>query len=113
MARPRKRPATELSEFLDAALQRKRMSHNRFSTLVHMKPSSLSDLKLRKIDRSTDRKTSREWAEVLDLSRAEEDDLFELLQLAHSPVYVQELVERIRPKKTVLRVAHTKSDYEK
>jgi hypothetical protein len=113
MPRPRKRPETELSKFLDGALKRKRMSHNRFAALVSLSPASLSDLKLRKIDRSTDRLTARKWAEVLGLSSAEEEDLFELLQLAHSPVYVQELVERLRPKKSVLRVANPKSDYEK
>jgi transcriptional regulator with XRE-family HTH domain len=113
MARPRKRPATELSEFLDAALKRKGLSHNQFSKRVGLSPSSLSDLKLRDEREAPDKELAAKWAQVLGLSPVEEHDLFELLQLAHSPAYVQELVARLRPPKHVRRVAEPSEHYPK
>ena len=111
MARPRIRSATELSKFLDAALKRKGLNHTQFSRKVGISPSTLCDLKLRKEAAAPDRDTAHKWAQVLDLSKSEEHDLFELLQLAHSPGYVQELVAKLRPAKTVRRAAEKADDY--
>ncbi len=105
MARPRIRPKTPLSEFLDAALARAGLNHSQFSRKVGMSPSSLSDLKLRREATAPDRAMARQWAQALGLTRSEEDDLFELLQLAYSPAYVQELIAELRPAKTLRRVA--------
>jgi transcriptional regulator with XRE-family HTH domain len=111
MPRPRKRPATELSEFLDEALKRKGLSHTQFSRRVGLSPSSLSDLKLRQEAAAPDRTMARRWAQVLGLSETEEHDLFELLQLAHSPAYVQEMVAKLRPSKHLRRVAEPPEGY--
>ena len=96
MARPRKRPATRLSDLLDTALQKQSLTHNQFSALVNLNPSHFSDLKLKQEAPAPDRATVGKWATVLDLGKAETDELFELVQLAHAPRYVQELVAKLK-----------------
>ena len=92
-------------------MKRKGINHTQFSKRVGMSPSSLSDLKLRSETEAPDRDIARRWAKELDLSASEEDDLFELLQLAHSPGYVQELVAKLRPAKTMRRAAEPPAGY--
>jgi hypothetical protein len=111
MPRPRKRPETELSRFLDAALERKGLGHNEFADLIGMHPATLSDLKLRQETPTYDRTTIHRWAVVLDLTGAQEEVLFELVQLAYSTRYVQDLMARLHPLKPVRRVAESPLDY--
>lgn len=111
MPRPRKRSETELSKFLDAALKQRGLSHNEFARLIGMKPNSLSDLKLREGAAAPDRHTIHRWAEILDLTPAQEEVLFDAVQLAHAPIYVQDLVARLRPLKHHRRVAESPLDY--
>jgi transcriptional regulator with XRE-family HTH domain len=101
MARPRKRLETELSEFLDSALKRKGITHNTFSQRVGLKPSTLSDLKLRRETPAPSRAVIHHWAAVLGLTQAEEDALFDLVQLAHAPLYVQNVVSTLRSPRRV------------
>ena len=111
MPRPRKRPATELSKFLDAALEQRGLSHNEFARLIGMKQNSLSDLKLRQETPAPDRETVHRWAEVLGLTAAQENVLFDFVQFAYSPKYVQDLVSRLRPLKHSKRVTESPLDY--
>lgn len=111
MPRPRKRDPTELSKFLDAALEQCGLSHNEFARRIGMKPNSLSDLKLREGTVAPDRETVHRWAEILELSSAQEDVLFDFVQFAYSPKYVQDLVARLRPLKHSRRVAESPLDY--
>lgn len=111
MRRPRKRPDTELSKFLDIALARQGLTNRAFGKLVGIKPATLSDLKLRKEAAAPDRITARRWAEVLKLNKADEHTLFELLQLAHSPGYVQEMVAQLRVRKSLGRAADPPKEY--
>lgn len=76
-----------------------------------MKQNSLSDLKLRQDTWAPDRDEVHHWATELELTAAQEAVLFDLIQLAHSPKYVQELVARLRPMKPVRRVAESPLDY--
>jgi hypothetical protein len=112
MARPRKRDATELSKFLDAALARKGLTHTAFSMQIGWKSPTLSDLKLREETLAPDRATVHQWAKVLELTIKEEERLFDLVQLAYSPKYIQDLVARLRPLKLSRRVAESPLDYE-
>jgi hypothetical protein len=112
MARPRKRDATELSKFLDAALLHKGLTHTAFSMQIGWKSPTFSDLKLREETSAPDRKTIHHWAKVLELTSAQEAVLFDLVQLAHSPKYVQDLVARLRPLKSLKRPAESPLDYE-
>lgn len=110
MPRPRKRPATELSQFLDAALTHRGLTHNEFAKLIGMKQNSLSDLKLKNDTKAPDRETIARWARILELNAGQADYLFDLVQLAHAPQYVQDLVARLRPLKLVRRVAESPLD---
>lgn len=110
MPRPRKRSETELSKFLDAALEQRGLTHNEFARLIGMKPNSLSDLKLREGTAAPDREMVHHWAEVLELTPGQEDVLFDAVQLAYAPTYVQELVARLRPLKHGRRVAESPLD---
>jgi len=96
MARPRKRPATRLSDLLDRALRKQVLTHNQFCTLVNLTPSHFSDIKLKQEAPAPTRATVDEWAKALNLGKAETDELFELVQLAHAPRHVQELVAKLR-----------------
>ena len=62
-----------------------------------MKQNSLSDLKLRQETPAPDREVIHRWAEVLELTTAQEHVLFDAVQLAYAPKYVQDLVARLRP----------------
>ena len=96
MARPRKRSATALSTFVDAALARQGLTHNEFSARVGMSPSSLSNLKLREEVPGPGWDLVHTWAKVLRLTPEEEAELRDLMELAHSTRYVQDLVENLR-----------------
>jgi hypothetical protein len=109
MARPRKRAATELSAFLDALLARRGLTHNEFSAKIGISSASLSDFKLREAGRAPTRREIEPWVEVLRLSPAEADELFDKIQLAHTPPYVQGLVRELRAGK---RAAEDRRDYD-
>lgn len=96
MARPRKRSATALSTFVDAALARQGLTHNEFSARVGMSPSSLSNLKLREEVPGPGWDLVHTWAKVLRLTPEEEVELRDLMELAHSTRYVQDLVADLR-----------------
>ena len=110
MARPRKRSTTTLSTFVDAALARQGLTHNEFSARVGMSPSSLSNLKLREEAPGPGWDLVHTWAKVLRLSPAEETELRDLMELAHSTRYVQELVEDLR-RRAGPEAAEPSSDY--
>ena len=111
MARPRKRDATELSRFLDAAIERNGLTHTDFSRQIGWKSPTLSDLKLKQDTWAPDRDEIHRWATVLGLSAAQEAVLFDLVQLAHAPKYVQELVARLRPVMSADRLGESPLDY--
>jgi len=110
MARPRKRSATALSIFVDAALARQGLTHNEFSARVDMSPSSLSNLKLREEAPGPGWDLVRTWATVLRLTPAEEAELRDLMELAHSTRYVQDLVADLR-QRTKSQAAEEPSSY--
>ncbi len=112
MPRPRKRSETELSKFLDAALKQRGLGHNEFAVLIGMNPATLSDLKLRQETPAPKRAVVHQWAKVLELSKLEEDEFFDLVQLAYSPEYVQDLVASLRPDTRSRRVAESLRDHE-
>jgi hypothetical protein len=97
---------------MDAALTCRGLNHNEFARLIGMKQNSLSDLKLRQETSAPDRTTIHHWAKVLELTSAQEAVLFDLVQLAHSPKYVQDLVARLRPLKSLKSPAESPLDYE-
>ena len=111
MARTRKRNETELSRFVDAALKQVGLTHTEFSRRVGLSPSRVSDLKLKQDVNAPDEDFARRWSEVLGLDGASERQLYELLQLAHAPAYVQGLVERMRNEGHLPRVAEPRTDY--
>lgn len=86
------------------------LKHNEFARMIGMKQNSLSDLKLRQETPAPDRATIHRWAMVLTLSKIEEEKLFELVQLAYTPLYVQEIVARCRSPKLIRRVAESPLD---
>ncbi len=111
MARRRLRPPTELSDFLDALLKRKGMTHNQFSEKVGMTPSSLSDLKLRTATSVEDAQRANEWAQALGLTREEHAELFRLLELSRCSPSIQEQVKQGRAARDVKWVAEPPLDY--
>ena len=96
MVRPRKRSATPLSRFLDRILKRNGLTHNEFSRQVGMSPASVSDLKLRDEAPGPGWDRVHTWAQVLRLNPEEEAELRDLMELAHSTRYVQDLVADLR-----------------
>ena len=96
MPRPRKRPPTALSRFLDQALRRNNLTHTAFCAEIGMSPASLSDLKLRNGTVAPGWELVRTWGPVLHLTQAEERELFDLVQLAFTPSGIQEEIRRLR-----------------
>lgn len=78
-------------------MKRQGLSHTAFSQLIGVRPATLSDLKLRIEAPAPTREAIRQWATLLNMDAAEEEVLFDLIQLAHAPGYVQTLVARYRP----------------
>jgi hypothetical protein len=101
MDRPRKHVATDLSRFIDAALARRGLTHNEFRARVNMSPASVSCLKLRIQTNAPDRELVQRWAAVLELTPSEENELYDKVQLAYSPLYVQRLVSELRLRSVV------------
>lgn len=72
------------------------MTHTGFCKLAGIPPATLSDLKLGRESDAPDRETVGRWAEILKLSKKEGDELYELIQLAYAPPYVQDMVKNLK-----------------
>jgi hypothetical protein len=85
-----------LSALVDAALARRGLTHNEFSHMVGMSPSSVSNLKLKNAAAGPGDELIRIWATVLRLTPVEAEEMRELMELAHSTVHAQRMVTALR-----------------